>query len=180
MKIGALETVVALATPVVLTAMILVMIAARYSNAQNDISGLAEQNARLRALAAFKIGPEADDAAPQLSSFYLGPGTPAERSAQIVAAVSNIALANNLQVLRTIESQPIQQGSHSLVGSSVELSGPMSGILGALDSIRRNRPLLVIQRLTIRADAAYQPGNGQEKMLSLALDLYGLQPPAEP
>ena len=56
----------------------------------------------------------------------------------------------------------------------------MSGILGALDSIRRNRPLLVIQRLTIRADAAYQPGNGQEKMLSLALDLYGLQPPAEP
>lgn len=180
MKFHGFETIVGLAAPVLLTAAILAMTAAQYSSAQVDISGLAEQNARLRALAAYKLDADATATAPLISSVYLGPGTPSERSAQIVAALSNIALVNNLQVLRTVESQPVQRGSFSLVGSSVELSGPLRGILGTLDSVRRNRPLLVIQRLTIRADAGYQPENGQEKALSLVLDLYGLQPPAQP
>lgn len=173
----ALAAAAAAGLPAMLAALLMALAIGQQNAAVTALSDQQEVLARLRVIASAEatnrraVTPRDDGVDESLS----GNGTGAELSAEIAAAISDIAGRHGLQVVRTTDIAPADHGRLTLFGTSAELLGTMAGILAALQELAARRPLLVFSNLTIRSDAGPGPAATQETMLTVSFEVYGVR-----
>ena len=131
---------------------------------------------RLRSIAGYKqvlgtLDAGTDDKI--YGDLFLKEGTVAVISADLLTQLKQIAAGQSVEVMRAGDLQPKVEGSITLVGCSLEMSGTIAGIYGFIGQIEAAKPLLFIDRLDIRSNSSGAAEDKTESRLMAQMHVYG-------
>ncbi|MGE3872944.1 MAG: type II secretion system protein GspM [Parvibaculaceae bacterium] len=121
-----------------------------------------------------------DEATAAFAGWFLPEADPAIAAANLQARLKAIAQSQMVDVVQASNVKPRTEKGIGLVGVSLDMMGRAEGIHGTLREIERAMPLLLIDKLNLRADLAGDDPRYDPVRLNLAIEVWAalLAPPS--
>ena len=128
---------------------------------------------RLRSVASYAGVPNGVNSDAAYGELFLKGKTQAMVSADLLTQLKQMASTHGVEVVRAGDLQPKTEGTVTLVGGSVEMSGGIANIFDFIQDIERARPLLFVDHLSMRASGVADAEEKYETPLTVEVQVFG-------
>jgi Type II secretion system (T2SS), protein M subtype b len=127
----------------------------------------------LRSIAQFKNKLSTFDGESAFDAVFLGKGTPAILSADLIAKLKTMASSTGVEVLQANSVAAKVEGPLTLIGGNLQVTGNWPAITAFLQQAEQATPVLVVDRIALRSNMAPGSEDQSDTMLQADMDIFG-------